>query len=87
MLAAGSPLAVSNVSGLGNLATVDQITNANVSTYIANAAIDLAQIKTASINSLSSIAVDAGTITAGVLKSSDNKFVIDLNNKTISIET
>lgn len=87
VLAAGSPLAVSNVSGLGNLATVDQITNANVSTYIANAAIDLAQIKTASINSLSSIAVDAGTITAGVLKSSDNKFVIDLNNKTISIET
>jgi hypothetical protein len=54
---------------------------------IKNASISLAQIDTANITNLSSIAVDAGTITAGVLKSSDNKFVIDLGNKTISIET
>jgi len=104
ILAAGTPLGVSNVSGLGTLATADDITMssvtdaggfatldtitaANVSTYIASAAIDVAQIKTASITNLSSLAVDAGTLTAGVLKSSDNKFVIDLNAKTISIET
>ena len=54
---------------------------------IKNASISLAQIDTANITDLSSIAVDAGTITAGVLKSSDDKFVIDLTNKTISIET
>ena len=87
ILAAGSPLAVGNVSGLGAFATLSKITGTNVSTYIANAAIDLAQIDTASINNLSSIKADVGTVTAGVLRSSDSKFVIDLNNKTISIET
>jgi len=35
---------------------------------------------------LSAISADLGEVTAGVLKSTDNKFVIDLNNKTISIE-
>jgi hypothetical protein len=35
---------------------------------------------------LSAITANAGTITAGVLRSADNKFVIDLNNKTIVIE-
>ena len=59
------------------------ITNAN----IGDAVIDVAKINTGTITDLSSLAVDAGTITAGVLKSSDNKFVIDLTNKTISIET
>lgn len=54
---------------------------------IGDASITSAKIDTASITNLSSLAVDAGTLTAGVLKSSDNKFVIDLNNKTISIET
>jgi len=39
------------------------------------------------VSQLDTIAADVGTITAGELKSSDNKFVIDLNNKTISIET
>ena len=34
---------------------------------------------------LSAITANAGTITAGVLKSNDDRFVIDLNNKTISI--
>jgi hypothetical protein len=37
------------------------------------------------VTDLSSITADIGTITAGVLKSSDNKFIIDLTNKTISI--
>lgn len=87
ILAAGSPLAVGNVSGLGAFATLSQITGTNVSTYIANAAIDLAQIDTATITNLSAIVADMGTITAGKMQSSDGKFVIDLNNKTISIET
>jgi hypothetical protein len=39
------------------------------------------------ITSLSAIAANVGTVTAGVLKSSDDKFVIDLNNKTITITT
>ena len=59
------------------------ITNAK----IGDATINVAKINTGTITDLSSLAVDAGTITAGVLKSSDNKFVIDLTNKTISIET
>ena len=35
---------------------------------------------------LSAISANAGVITAGVLRSQDNKFVIDLTNKTITIE-
>lgn len=37
------------------------------------------------ISQLDAIAADVGTITAGVLRSSDSKFVIDLDNKTITI--
>ena len=37
------------------------------------------------VSSLSSITADVGTVTAGVVRSSDSKFVIDLNNKTIDI--
>jgi hypothetical protein len=54
---------------------------------IKNASISLAQIDTANITNLSSIKADMGTITAGKLQSTDGKFVIDLDNKTISIET
>lgn len=39
-----------------------------------------------SANSLSEISLNLGTITSGVLRSSDNRFVIDLNNKSIRIE-
>lgn len=39
------------------------------------------------VTALSSIVADVGTITAGVLRSSDNLFRIDLNNKTLTIET
>lgn len=39
-----------------------------------------------SVTSLSAITADLGTMTAGVIRSADGKFVIDLNNKTISIE-
>lgn len=37
--------------------------------------------------SLSSITANLGTVTAGLMRSTDGKFVIDLTNKTISIET
>ncbi len=39
------------------------------------------------VDTLSAITADIGTCTAGVIRSSDSKFVIDLNNKTISITT
>lgn len=59
------------------------ITNAK----IAEATIDIAKINTGTITNLSSIKADMGTITAGKMQSSDGLFVIDLDNKTISIET
>lgn len=39
------------------------------------------------VSTLSAITANVGTVTAGVLKSSDDKFVIDLNNKTLTITT
>jgi hypothetical protein len=39
------------------------------------------------VSSLSAITADIGTITAGVLQSTDGLMVIDLNAKTISITT
>lgn len=39
------------------------------------------------VSTLSAIAANVGTVTAGVLKSSDDKFIIDLNNKTLTITT
>jgi hypothetical protein len=38
-----------------------------------------------SANTLSAINADMGTITAGVMRSADGKFIIDLTNKTITI--
>lgn len=38
------------------------------------------------VTSLSSITANIGDVTAGVVRSLDNKFIIDLNNKFISIE-
>jgi len=40
-----------------------------------------------SVNSLDAITSDVGTMTAGILQSSDGNFVINLNNKTITIIT
>ena len=57
------------------------------SALIKDASISLAKIDTANITDLSSIKADIGTVTAGTLQSTDGKFVIDLDNKTISIET
>ena len=39
-----------------------------------------------SANNLSEISTNLGTITSGVLRSTDNRFVIDLTNKSIRIE-
>lgn len=59
------------------------ITNAKIE----NATIDIAKIDTATITNLSSLNANMGTITAGKMQSTDGLFVIDLDNKTISIET
>lgn len=51
-------------------------------TYIAKASIDLAQIKTASINKLSALSSDLGEVTAGSINI-NNKFTVDkLGNMT-----
>lgn len=58
---------------------------------IADASITNAKIVSLDANkitavSLSSITANLGTVTAGLMRSPDGKFVIDLTNKTISIE-
>jgi len=79
---------ITNANIASGTITSANIQNGTIDTAdIASAAITLALIDTATITNLSSVSADMGTITAGELKSSDNKFVIDLNNKTISIET
>jgi hypothetical protein len=71
---------ISTVGIAGNLVIDGTI----IARHIAAGAIDATRINVAS---LSSIAADIGTVTAGVLRSSDGNFVIDLNNKTITITT
>jgi hypothetical protein len=71
------------------------ITSSNISTYIANAAIQtahigaaaigLAQINTASINSLSALSANIGEVAAGVVRSADNQVRFDLTNGTLTI--
>lgn len=39
------------------------------------------------VDELSAISADIGEVTAGVIRSSDSNFIIDLNNKTITITT
>lgn len=39
------------------------------------------------VTSLSAITANVGTVTAGVLRSADSNFVIDLDNKTLTITT
>jgi hypothetical protein len=39
------------------------------------------------VDTLSAITADIGEVTAGVIRSSDSKFVIDLDNKTLTITT
>ena len=61
------------------------ITSSNISTYIANAAIDLARINVASINYLSALSANIGEVTAGVVRSPDNQVRFDLTNGTLTI--
>lgn len=58
--------------GAGAMATINQITSSNVSTYIASAAINLANINVASIGTLSALSSYLGTVeiaTGGYLRS------------------
>ena len=68
--------AIANVGGVPKLALRGDM--------IVDGAITAQKLNVAS---LSSIVADVGTVTAGVLKSSDNKFIIDLNAKTLTITT
>jgi len=87
----GAKIGSATITG-ANIASAT-ITNANIqdatidTAKIANAAISLAKIDTATITDLNSITADIGTVTAGKMQSTDGKFVVDLDNKTISIET
>jgi hypothetical protein len=61
ILAAGSPLSTSNISGLGGFAFIGSITSTNISTFIASAAIGSAYIANAAItNAL----IENGAITS-----------------------
>lgn len=65
--------------------SANQITSSNISTFIANAAIDLARINTASIGTLSAFTANIGEVTAGVVRSSDGQTVFDLTNGNLTI--
>lgn len=56
------PILVASLSDSGALATIDQITAANASTYIASAAIDIANIKLASIANLAALSALLGNV-------------------------
>ena len=60
-------ITASQVSGLGKFATLEQITDENFSTYIAEAAIDTAYIKDAAVTSAKIESLSADKITAGAL--------------------
>jgi len=76
---------------IGAFAEIDQINTTNAGTFIANTVITndmLAGSITAGkiqTTTLSAIATNVGTVTAGTLQSTDGNFVIDLTNKTITI--
>lgn len=67
------------VGTVGGLPAVGFAANMFVDGSITAASLD--------VDALSAIAANIGTVTAGVLRSSDSKFVIDLNNKTLTITT
>lgn len=71
---------VSTVGISGNLVIDGSI----IARHIAAGQVDASKIN---VSSLSAIAANVGTVTAGVLQSADGNFVIDLNNKTITITT
>ena len=89
----GGTASVTSAGGitLGNMGAIDSITSANASTFLANTIITndmLAGSITAGklqAANLGAIFANLGTVTAGTMQSSDGNFVIDLNNKTITI--
>jgi hypothetical protein len=70
------------IAASGVITSAAQINDA----VITNAKIVNVNADKISATALSAISSNMGTITAGLLQSTDGKFVIDLNNKTISIE-
>lgn len=103
ILAAGTPLTSSYITpaagwlnsnvtlgtlGAGAFATLNSITSTNASTYIANAAIALANINTATISNLSALSADLGTITAGTIRlpaTGNSYIIIDGANNRIDV--
>jgi hypothetical protein len=97
ILAAGSPLATSNISGLGALATqntvsattqvtglggfayLSTITSANISTYIASAAIGTAYISDLNATKLTSGSISVGTTISGNYSPGSTGWYIDGN--------
>ena len=83
-------LANAKVAGLGAFATASQITPGNIATYIQTAAITDAYIGSISaskvtVSQLSAFTANLGTVTAGVARSSDSRFVIDFTSGFIKV--
>lgn len=70
-----------------NDAAINKLTFDKLRDSTGNVVVQDGKLKTEYLNvtNLSALTSNMGTITAGVLRSSDGKFVIDLNNKYISI--
>jgi len=77
ILAAGTPLSTSYITGLGNFAYLSTITSANISTYIASAAIGTAYISDLNVTKLTSGSIDVGTTISGNYSSGSTGWYID----------
>lgn len=74
----------------GNLVVDDTILARHIvagSITAAEIAADAVTVEKINVTTLDGISANLGDITAGVMRSTDNKFRIDLNNKTLTIET
>jgi hypothetical protein len=79
ILAAGSPLSTSNITGLGNFATLNTITSSNISTYIASAAISTAFISDLNASKITSGSITVGTTISGNYSPGSTGWVINGN--------
>ena len=77
ILAAGTPLSTSNISGLGGYAFLSTITSANISTYIASAAIGTAYISDLNATKLTSGSITVDTTISGNYSSGSTGWYID----------
>lgn len=66
----------------GAMSGIDKIDTGNASTYIANAAIDLAQIKVASIGSLSALSANLGTVIVNSINIAGNAVTVPISATT-----